>query len=152
MVAGVAADGILTLYGDLAGVEDAALDVQDVGVVCNDYGYHGHAGLHGEVEGALFEGEQLGLGGVGARALWEDVDGLALRLHVSCCAIKGGPCSLTVRAVDEDGLAECHWWDVVSGIAGRSGVRVIRTEPAEEGDPFELLLGGDAAVWREDCS
>jgi hypothetical protein len=104
---------------DDAGAERALLDVQDVCVVCNDDGDDGDLGLDGEVERALFEGQQLRLVGVGARALGEDEDGLALGAHRACGRVEGGAGGGAVCAVDEDGFGERHW-GVISG-EGRDG-------------------------------
>lgn len=121
---------VRTLDGDGSGAEHHALDVEDVAVVCDDDGHNGHAGLHGEVEGALLEGQQHGVLGVAARALGEHVDALLPGLDLLGGAGHGLPGVLGVLAVDEDGAAEAH-------------------EPAEEGDVLEVRLGGDAAPLGE---
>jgi hypothetical protein len=45
-----------TLDGDLSGVKDKILEVQDVAVVCDNTGDDGDAGLDSQVESALLEG------------------------------------------------------------------------------------------------
>ena len=89
-------------------MEFALLHVEDVAVVCDDNGNDGDAGLDGEVEGALFEGEEVWGVVVGAGAFGEDVDGLAVLVHLLGGSVKGGDGLGAGFALDENGFAEGH--------------------------------------------
>lgn len=92
-----------------------------MGVVCDDDGDDGDLGLDGEVEGALFEGEEGWGGGVGAGAFGEDEDGLFGGLHGCYGGCEGGAGGGVVGAVDEDGFGEghCEVWLVFMSYFGR---------------------------------
>jgi len=117
----------LTLDRNAPGIEDEALDPEDVAVVGHDNGDDGDLGLDSEMEGTLLEGEQHGLLGVAASALGEHVDTLLPALHLIGGAAHGRAGILAIGAVEEDGTAKGH-------------------KPAEEGSLLERGLGGDAAV------
>jgi hypothetical protein len=91
-----------------AGAHAALLDVEDVVVVCADDRDDGDLCLDGEMEGALFEGQQHGIRGVGARAFWENEDGLARGGHGLCGGVEGGAREGAVGAVYEHGFGEGH--------------------------------------------
>lgn len=76
--------------------------MQHVGVVCDNDGDDGDAGLDGEVESALFKRKEVGGGEVGAGAFGEDPDALLVIADGVDGAIEGGDGGFAVRAVDED--------------------------------------------------
>lgn len=65
--------------------------------------------LNGWVEGALFEGQQVGVLVVGAGAFGEDEDGLVGGVHVGGGGAEGGEGGGAVGAVNEDGVGERHY-------------------------------------------
>ena len=90
------------------GTEQLPPHIQDVAVVCDRDRDDGHLRLHGEVESALFEGEQVRVVVVAARAFGEDVDGLPVLVHLLGGGIEGGDGLGAGFALDEDGFAEGH--------------------------------------------
>lgn len=101
----------------------AFLHVENVAVVCDDDGHNRDSGLDSEVEGALLEGEEFGLLGVGARAFGEDEDVLALGAHGFGGGVEGSAGGGTVCAVDEYRFGEGHceavrWLMCARGLGG----------------------------------
>ena len=86
----VSSVGFLTLDGDGARVKDHALDVEHVGVVCDDAGHDRNTGLNSKVESTLLERQQGGILGVAARSLGEHVDALSLVLDLLRGTLHGG--------------------------------------------------------------
>lgn len=82
--------------------------IQHIAVIRNRDRDDGHLRLHGEVESALFEGQQVGVVVVAARAFGEDVDGLTVGVHLRGGFVEGGDGLGAGFALDEDGLAEGH--------------------------------------------
>lgn len=119
-----------TFDGNLARVENQVLDVEDMAVVGDNDGHDGHARLYGQVESALFEGQQHRLLCVASCALGEHVDALALSLDLVGRAVHGRASALAVLAIDEDGAAEAH-------------------EPSQKGHALQLSLCRDTAVFGE---
>lgn len=120
-----------TLDGDLARVEDEVLDIQHIAVVGHDDGDNGHAGLDGEVEGALLEREQRGIFRVAPGSLGEHVDALSLGLNLLRSALHGIARILAILAIQKDGPAQRH-------------------EPSQERRLLQRRLGRDAAILGED--
>jgi hypothetical protein len=133
---------------DDAGAHAALLHVEDVVVVCADDRDDGDLCLDGEVEGALFEGEEHGVRSVGARAFREDEDGLArgshgLRGGVEGCAREGA-----VGAVYEDGFGEGHC-GVLALRLHANVLESVRTEPPQKRRPLQTALRRDTTVLGE---
>lgn len=101
-------DGLEHADRDAAGFEDALAETEHVRVVGDDDGHNGHLGLHSEVEGTLFEWQQIRVVVVAARALWKDVDALARGVHGFGGFGEGGESLRARGTLDEHGLGESH--------------------------------------------
>jgi hypothetical protein len=83
--------------------------VQNIAVVCDRDGDNGHLRLHGQVESAFLEGEEVGVVVVAARAFGENVHGLTVLVHLLSGFVESGDGLRAGFAFDEDGFAESHW-------------------------------------------
>lgn len=78
-------------------------------VVLADDGNDGNLRLDGEVESALLEREESGLGVGSAGALGEDPERDTVLLHLVAGLLDRLEGVLAVLAVDEDGTGQPHW-------------------------------------------
>ena len=79
---------ILTFDPDGARDKPPRLHVQHARVILRHHGTDVHTGLYGQMEGALFEGQQDRFPGITPRALGEDEDVLSMLLHFPGCPFK----------------------------------------------------------------
>lgn len=107
------------------------LHTEHIAIIRRHQRHDRHAGLDGEMKGALLEGQQVRLIEISPRALGKNEDALTIPAHFLRRAVKGRHGRRPIRTIDEDGAGQGH-------------------EPAEKGDALQRLLGRDAAVGRED--
>jgi hypothetical protein len=83
--------------------------IENIAVIRDRDGDNGNLRLHGQVESTLFEREEVGVVVVAARAFGENVDGLAVLVHLLCGFVESGDGLRAGFTFDEDGFAESHW-------------------------------------------